>query len=141
MSAARLLEYFSINMDIQEELVGIGHVILFNVIYKKRHNLWGLHYWCFPEKLRFLKNSRIIHPKLKKTCNFGKKRHQHRCFPVNITKLFRTPILKKICERLLLKQLAILKNTSEQLLLTLSLNSKNLLTSYQQLSYYQFNVT
>ena len=39
------------------------------------------------------------------------------------------------------KQLAILKNTSEQLLLTLLLNSKNLLTSYEQLSYYQFNVT
>ena len=39
-----------------------------------------------------------------------------------------------------LKQLAILKNTNEQLLLTLLLNSKNLLTSYEQLSYYQFNV-
>ena len=35
MSAAKLLEYFSINIDIQEELVGIGHVILFNVIHKK----------------------------------------------------------------------------------------------------------
>ena len=35
-----------------------------------------------------------------------------RCFPVNIAKLFRTPILKNICERLLLKQVAILKNTT-----------------------------
>ena len=33
---------------------------------------------------------------------------------MNIAKLFRTPLLKKICERLLLKQVAILKNTSEQ---------------------------
>ena len=38
---------------------------------------------------------------------------------MNIAKLFRAPILKNIYERLLLKQLAILKNTSEQLLLTL----------------------
>ena len=50
-------------------------------------------------------------------------------------------LLKNICKRLLLNQLAILKNTSEQLLLTLLLNSKNLLPSYEQLSYYQFNVT
>ena len=51
---------------------------------------------------------------------------------MNMAKLFRTPILKNICERLL-------KNTSEQLLLTLLLNSKNLLTSYEELSC-QFNV-
>ena len=36
-------------------------------------------------------------------CNFIKKRLQHRLFPVNIAKLLRTPILKNICERLLLK--------------------------------------
>ena len=34
-----------------------------------------------------------------------KKRLQHRCFPVNHLKSLRTPILKNICERLLLKQL------------------------------------
>ena len=34
-----------------------------------------------------------------KTCNFIKKRH--RCFPVNIAKLSKTSILKKIYERLL----------------------------------------
>ena len=38
------------------------------------------------------------------------------------------------------KQLAILKSTSQQLLLTRFLNSKNLLTSYEQLSYYQLNI-
>ena len=35
-------------------------------------------------------------------CNAIKKRLQHRCFPVNIAKSLRTPILKIICERLLL---------------------------------------
>ena len=35
-------------------------------------------------------------------CNFTKKRLQHRCFPVNIVKFLRTPILKNICEWLLL---------------------------------------
>ena len=34
-------------------------------------------------------------------CNFFKKRLQHRCFLVKFAKLLRTPILKKICERLL----------------------------------------
>ena len=34
-------------------------------------------------------------------CIFIKKRLQHRCFPVNIVKLLRTPIRKYICERLL----------------------------------------
>ena len=37
-----------------------------------------------------------------KAWNVIKKRLQHRCFPVNIAKLLRTPILKNICERLLL---------------------------------------
>ena len=36
--------------------------------------------------------------------NFIKKRLQHRLFPVNIAKFFRTPILKNICERLLLNR-------------------------------------
>ena len=34
-------------------------------------------------------------------CNFVKKRLQHRCFPVDIAKFLRTPILKNISERLL----------------------------------------
>ena len=37
--------------------------------------------------------------------NFIKKRLQHRCFAVNIGKFLRTPILKNICIRLLLKWL------------------------------------
>ena len=35
-------------------------------------------------------------------CIFTKKRLQHRFFPVNIAKFFRTPTLKYICEQLLL---------------------------------------
>ena len=38
----------------------------------------------------------------RKTCNFIKKRFQHRCFPVKFAKTLRTPFLKNICERLLL---------------------------------------
>ena len=34
--------------------------------------------------------------------NFIKKRLKHRCFPMKFAKFLRTPILKKICERLLL---------------------------------------
>ena len=58
---------------------------------------------------------------------------------MSIQNIGRSIPLKNICERLLLKQLPILKNTSEELLLTLLLNSKILLTSYEQLNYYQFN--
>ena len=36
-------------------------------------------------------------------CNFIKKRLQHRCFLVNIAKFLRTPILKNICEQLVLR--------------------------------------
>ena len=35
------------------------------------------------------------------TCNFIKKRPQHRCFPVNIAKFLIQPILKNICKQLL----------------------------------------
>ena len=38
------------------------------------------------------------------TSNFVNKRHQHRCFPANIANFLRTPILKIICERFLLKR-------------------------------------
>ena len=38
-------------------------------------------------------------------CNFIKKILQHRCFPVNIAKFLRSPILKNICERLRLNLL------------------------------------
>ena len=34
------------------------------------------------------------------SCNFIKRRLQHRCFPMNIATFFRTPVLKKICEQL-----------------------------------------
>ena len=42
-----------------------------------------------------------------------KKKLQHSCFPVNIAKFLRTPILKNICERLLL-DLSYLSNTFQR---------------------------
>ena len=36
-------------------------------------------------------------------CNFVKKRLRHKCFHLKFVKFLRTPILKNICERLLLK--------------------------------------
>ena len=39
-----------------------------------------------------------LHP-----CNLTKKRLLHSCFPVNIVKFLRTPILKKICKQLFMK--------------------------------------
>ena len=39
---------------------------------------------------------------LLQACNFNKKRLQHWCFPVKLSKFLRTSILKNICERLIL---------------------------------------
>ena len=38
----------------------------------------------------------------RQNCNFIKRLH-HRCFPINIAKIWRASILKNICEQLLLK--------------------------------------
>ena len=38
-----------------------------------------------------------------KLWNIVKKRLQHKCFPVNMARFLRTPILENFCERLLLK--------------------------------------
>ena len=61
-----------------------------------------------------------------KTCNFLKKNLQHRCFPVNIAKFFRTLILMKICKQLLLQFLLLTVNISSQGLVS-PLNSIGLL--------------
>ena len=44
---------------------------------------------------------------------------QHRCFPVNIAKILRTPILKNICERLLLN---VISNSNEEQYLLVKLD-------------------
>ena len=54
-----------------------------------------------------------------KACNFIKKRLQHRCFPVKFAKFLRTPILKNICGRLLLKEMNIMNNILKALLMYL----------------------
>ena len=48
-----------------------------------------------------------------------KKRLEHKCFPVNIAKFLRTPILKNICERLLLQPAALGWVTSTSMYLSL----------------------
>ena len=45
----------------------------------------------------------VLESLFNKVCNFIKKRLKHKCFPLNIAKFLRTPTLKNICERLLLK--------------------------------------
>ena len=47
-------------------------------------------------KKAVLKHFAIFTGKLQ-TCNFSKKRLQHRPFPVNVAKFLRTPILKNFC--------------------------------------------
>ena len=52
-------------------------------------------------KKAVLKNFAIFTGKLQ-ACNFIEKRLQHSCFPLNIAKLLKTPILKNIYKWLLL---------------------------------------
>ena len=44
--------------------------------------------------------------------NFSKKRLSHGCFPMNIVKFFRTPILKNIYKRLILYMLSAAASTN-----------------------------
>ena len=75
-----------------------------------------------------------------KACKFIKKWLQHRCFPVNIAKFLRTPILKNIYVRLLLSDFR------KWLFRTFFLNSRfqnhpdlKILKMYQPLSNQSFN--
>ena len=49
----------------------------------------------------FQKHHQRYYMKNLQACNFIKKRLHHGCFPVNIVKFSKTPILRNICERLL----------------------------------------
>ena len=60
----------------------------------------------FLKILQYTQETPVLESTFKKftdlqTCNFIKKRPQHRCFPVNIAKFLILPILKNICKRLL----------------------------------------
>ena len=48
------------------------------------------------------------------SCNFIKKRFQHRCFPVNIAKFFRAPVLKNVWERLFRRFPTLIKKYNKQ---------------------------
>ena len=72
--------------------------------YNIKQNIYrSSHQRCSIKKLQFCN----IHRKHLKVCNFIKKRLQLKCFPVNIAKFLWTPVLKNICERLLLHLLLI----------------------------------
>ena len=57
-------------------------------IFTGKHLYWSL----FLIKLQALRLGTLLN-----------RRHQHRCFPANIGKVFRTPILKNLFKRLLLR--------------------------------------
>ena len=62
-------------------------------------------HWRCSIKKTFRKNFEYLQELLKLFCNFITKRLQHKCFPVNIGKLLRTPTLNNISVRMLLKLL------------------------------------
>ena len=59
------------------------------------------HWMCYIKKTIF-KHFAIFIGKNQSWSLFLIKLFQHRCFPVNIAKFLRTPILKNICKQLLL---------------------------------------
>ena len=64
---------------------------MFFKIYSETESTWSIN----SSKL----NSRFFFYMIVKACNFIKRRPQHRCFPVNIAKFLRLPILKNIYKR------------------------------------------
>ena len=54
----------------------------------------------FLEILQYSQEDACVENAGLQSCNFVKKRLRHRCFPVNIAKFLRKPILKNLCERL-----------------------------------------
>ena len=98
------------------------------------------HQSCFAKKV-VLKNFVVFAGKLQ-TCNFIKKRLQHRCFPLNICKIFKNTYFKEHLLTVVPDFLKQPQNTGEQSLaslLTLLFRLNNLLTVYEQLSYWQFS--
>ena len=59
-------------------------------------------HWKFSIKTSVLENFAVVTRKHLCCSLYLIKFFQHRCFPVNVAKFLRTPILKNICERLLL---------------------------------------
>ena len=79
------------------------------------------------KKLQISKKTPLLESLLNKVaglqvCNFTKKRLHHRCHPVKFVKYLRIPILKNICERLLLQ---FLSHGSEFITYVMDLSTKN----------------
>ena len=68
---------------------------VYNVLRDKLYNLQSFSKYPDPQNTQ-------------KAYNFIKKRLHYRCFPVNLKKSLKTPVLKNICERLLLYVLVVL---------------------------------
>ena len=67
-------------------------IFKFALVYLLEEKMDRFHRRCSIKK-PFRKNFEYLQELLKLFCNFIKKRLQHRCFPVNIGKFLRTPIL------------------------------------------------
>ena len=108
--------FFQLYITLQELITHSFHDVLFqqvyefymvfnesynNILYTKHvlMNCRSSHRRCYIKKA-VLKSFAIC---TGKHCNFIKKRLQHRCFPMNTTKILRTSIVRNICERLLLE--------------------------------------
>ena len=104
MFLKQLLIYGFVNVNV-ETLIKFFFQRILSIVAVTECNYF-LHKLSFKLKEKAaLKNFAIFtgkHLCLLKRDSFIKKRLQHRCFPGNITKCFRTPILKNSCERLLL---------------------------------------
>ena len=85
---ACLREYFWTYCITNRRRYSLKIAVLTDFTIFTRHHLC----WSF-----LFKKVAALHPR-----NLIKKRLQHRCFPVDIAKFLRTPILKNICKRLLL---------------------------------------
>ena len=78
--------------------IGTGLLMGF---YRKAYSR-SSHYRCSVKKAVGKQIHRETPVSESQLCNFIKKKLQHRCFPVKFEKFLKTPILKNICERLLL---------------------------------------
>ena len=142
--------YFSGNIEIWNVDCWDIKILSYSVAFIKKINLLHLHHWHFPRKSMYfseaatrdvlckkavLKHFAIFTGKLQ-TCNFIKKRLQHRSFPLSIAKFLRTCILKSSgnCWFWIFKT-ATKHRWAATSILTLLLSSDNSVTGYEQLSY------
>ena len=146
--------YFSGNIKIRIVDCWDIKILSYSVAFIKKINLLHLHHWHFPRKFSqesmhfseaatrdvlykkaVLRHFAIFTGKLQ-TCNFIKKRLQHRSFPLSIAKFLRTRILKNSGNHWFwIFKTATKHRWAATSVLTLLLSSDNSLTGYEQSSY------